>query len=888
GRTFQEALDFMEDSAPGVAVIDAEMADEGLTKIINTASAFHPETAVIIVTGEGRRDESMKRTSFAAFDYICWTCSESELSFRVARAFEMQGRTLPERGSPDAGLKRDLEDRIRELSSLYNICQEVGKEVPLARTLRAITRILVEGMSTPSIVVAEIWLDGQRYSEFPEFPKSGPEFFAPILVGREDRGQLLVYACRNTRFTSGEVALVTNTAKKVGYMVRRSELRRALYDSENKHRRLVESVSEGIFWAEIQGEGGIHADPQDQETVLNRFLNEMRVTDCNLHFASFYGFHSVRDCIGMPLREFFATPSAARSYFQTILRESRVVLTVERVMSGDRRFRVGMICHLVKRGNKIIGIQGVNIDLTDVKSLQPQDPARTGGPEKEADPNGQLSTEALDLCDCGVVLADLSGTILYANPAQGKFVGCGLEDLIGSNVSRFEIHGQEQLEREMDHATLREGSWSGNLLRRRTDGELVPVYLKTGLVKDDAGRMVAQVRIMHDLSEQVRLQEELERQSENLQRVVEERTRELVRSEENYRFLYRNAPIGTLITTITGTILEANPAACALLKYSREEILKKNHAFLFQSLDRYNDLIAKLSPGGNILEEEIEYRSRDGSELIMQQSSVLMDPQDSDILVIHFLRDVTQARKLAKDAENTQLQIARADKLASLGQLAAGVAHELNNPLTAVLTYAHLLKRRTQQGEEIHHQLELIVEAGTRCRQIVRDLLDFAREKKPTKALEDVDGIIRHVLSLMRNQIMIRKVLVKERLSEDLPTIRVDRPQIEQVLVNILLNGMEAMPEGGTLTVSSGFDSNRRLIAVSVEDTGTGISSEDMEKIFNPFFTTKVTGSGTGLGLSVSHRIINDHGGHIRVASRFGRGSKFTIEIPANGHPEEP
>jgi two-component system NtrC family sensor kinase len=234
---------------------------------------------------------------------------------------------------------------------------------------------------------------------------------------------------------------------------------------------------------------------------------------------------------------------------------------------------------------------------------------------------------------------------------------------------------------------------------------------------------------------------------------------------------------------------------------------------------------------------------------------------------------------MAREAEDAQRQVARADKLASLGQLVAGVTHELNNPLTSVLTYAHLLRNKIHD-KEFKRQLELIIEGGERCRQIVWSLLDFARERAPTKAPANVNSIVEHVIEMIQNQTLINKIGTQKLLQPNLPQINVDHHQIEQVLVNICMNAIEAMPQGGSLSIKSDFDQETGLIKIIIKDTGPGIPKENMEKIFDPFFTTKAPGAGTGLGLAISHRIIYDHDGQIRVESEEGKGTQFTIELP--------
>jgi two-component system NtrC family sensor kinase len=219
-----------------------------------------------------------------------------------------------------------------------------------------------------------------------------------------------------------------------------------------------------------------------------------------------------------------------------------------------------------------------------------------------------------------------------------------------------------------------------------------------------------------------------------------------------------------------------------------------------------------------------------------------------------------------------------AEKLAAVGRLAAGVAHEINNPLTGVLTFAHLLKDKENMDEQDRQDLDLIVHETTRASQIVHGLLDFARERAAVKEPLDVNAVIHRTIQLLGNQQAFQHVTVDKDLAEDLPQVDGDLNQLQQVLVNLCLNACEAMPNGGTLTLKTSAQDG--TVLVKVADTGCGIKKEHLDRIFEPFFTTKSVGKGTGLGLSVSYGIIQEHGGTMEVESEEGKGTTFHIALP--------
>ncbi len=234
-----------------------------------------------------------------------------------------------------------------------------------------------------------------------------------------------------------------------------------------------------------------------------------------------------------------------------------------------------------------------------------------------------------------------------------------------------------------------------------------------------------------------------------------------------------------------------------------------------------------------------------------------------------------QHQELLKVATSSQLR--QNEKLASIGRLAAGVAHEINNPLTGVLTFSHLLRKRAKE-EQDRLDLDLIIRETTRVREIVRGLLDFARGSPPTKELLDLNAVIRRTLRLVSSQAEFKGVSIREELSEDVPPVLGDGNQLQQVVLNICMNGCEAMPNGGMLRVST--VQKGREVVIAISDTGNGIPEQQIERIFDPFYTTKPVGKGTGLGLSVSYGIVQQHQGHIKVDSKVGRGSTFRIVLP--------
>jgi two-component system NtrC family sensor kinase len=241
------------------------------------------------------------------------------------------------------------------------------------------------------------------------------------------------------------------------------------------------------------------------------------------------------------------------------------------------------------------------------------------------------------------------------------------------------------------------------------------------------------------------------------------------------------------------------------------------------------------------------------------------------------------------DLQIAQAEAARSEKLASVGLLAAGIAHELNNPLTGVLTFSHLVRKQMPDDSPEAEDMDLVIQETKRCAAIIRRLLDFAREKTPEKKYSDINGLINETTHLISQSAQVADIDIILDLDEALPAVWVDEDLAKQVIMNMLVNAQHSIEEGGRITVKTRVrldDDKNDMVEISITDTGCGISEENMQRIFDPFFTTKGVGKGTGLGLSVSHGTIVAHGGAIEVSSEVGTGTEFRVYLPIGGSTE--
>ena len=232
--------------------------------------------------------------------------------------------------------------------------------------------------------------------------------------------------------------------------------------------------------------------------------------------------------------------------------------------------------------------------------------------------------------------------------------------------------------------------------------------------------------------------------------------------------------------------------------------------------------------------------------------------------------------------ENQQAQFdhlaTQMEKMSSLGRMAAGIAHEINNPLAGILLYSSNMRKKVPQGGPLEEGLNIIIKETQRCKTIIQGLLEFARDREPQKVPADINAIMETALGILDNEFRLRHVGLELQLAENMVKTLLDENQIEQVFINLLLNAIHAVEENGRVTIQTAVDSENNKVQVEITDNGCGIAADDIEKIFEPFYSTRA--KGTGLGLAVSYGIVKNHQGDIRVYSVPGETTRFTIELP--------
>ena len=368
---------------------------------------------------------------------------------------------------------------------------------------------------------------------------------------------------------------------------------------------------------------------------------------------------------------------------------------------------------------------------------------------------------------------------------------------------------------------------------------------------------------------------------------------ELVKSVAFQRNLIESSMDGILGCDNNDTVVTYNRSMQQMLGYAKEEVLQRmtfKQFFPAGRIAKFKEALSSNSFGGKnrLLLYETNLLEKSGREIPVQVSASLLFDQGHENGLVCFIRDLREIRKLERQVSD-QARILHQDKMMSLGRLAASMVHEINNPLSGILNYLKLMARILGQGplsddrkEKFQRYLELVETETNRCSQIVSNLLSFSRISPPSFGKVKIDELLQRCFLLSRHKLELSNIRIETNIQPDLPPVKGDFNQLQQCVINLIFNAIDAMPEGGTLNLNGHHDASRAVVIVTVRDTGRGIAAQDLPHIFEPFFTTKNEGYGVGLGLSTVFGIMERHKGVVNVKSQPGEGATFMLELPAS------
>ncbi|OGQ09067.1 MAG: hypothetical protein A2026_07615 [Deltaproteobacteria bacterium RBG_19FT_COMBO_46_12] len=468
---------------------------------------------------------------------------------------------------------------------------------------------------------------------------------------------------------------------------------------------------------------------------------------------------------------------------------------------------------------------------------------------------------------------------LFISSKEGKFLDCNqalLDMLEYSTKEEFlkidiaqDLYVNPEDRKTLMERTTRDGhikDWEVEF--KKKNGDKITVLLTGYPIKSEKGEVIGYQGINLDISERKRIENELREANEFFMNLIE------------------SSVDGIIAADMKGDIFIFNKGAEALTAYTAEEVIGKIHITKIYPEGVAKDIMKKLrSPeyggAGKFIPTHLNVVNKFGEEIHVQLSAALIyNGKGQEIASVGIFTDLRPRIMMEKKLEETHLQLVSSEKMASLGKLAAGIAHEINNPLGGILIYSSLMMEDLSEEDPRRGDLARIVQETGRCKEIVKSLLEFARQTEPKMEPTDINRAIHDGLFFLVNQALFHNIQIVKKFDPFLPFVRGNASQLKQVFMNIIVNAAEAMHGNGKLTITTSPAPDQKTVFVEFTDTGEGIPEENLNRIFDPFFTTKEVGKGTGLGLATSYGIVEDHGGKISVKSQVGEGTTFTIELP--------
>ena len=696
-----------------------------------------------------------------------------------------------------------------------------------------------------------------RPFEYTDQPERGMTYWDWTLVPVQDR--------------PGETqGLVLSLADVTEQMLARHERERLLAEAQEQRQQaevanrllqaLIETMPIGVVVAD--GNGALVVNNAAAQDILGSPVTG-EITRPQGHFTTHYPDGSAFLPQDTPL---------ARSLY-----EGKVVRNVEvliRRSDGSRVTILAGAAPALDEAGKVVSAVAVFRDITE---------------QRQAEVRLRFKADILAQVADAVIAVDENERVTYLNQRAADAYGVDREQALGCQLrDLYQIEWLNPGAEQEAFASLQtRGSWQGETVHVTNDGERVRVEASVSVLMDQQGRSTGLLATTHDVTAQRRAEAERDRllaevkaHSERLEGMVARRTAALHASQARLQAIFDSAAIGVALTDAEGRVLESNPALQAMLGYSADEL----RDLVFTDFTHPEDVKADLNQFQELVAGKRErysldkrYIHKDGQVIWARLIVSLVQRGPERGYAIGLVEDITE-RKQMQDA------LLNAEKLAIAGQLGASLAHEINNPLQSVIGCLGLADKNLAEGADVSRYLEVARQELRRAAGIVAQFRDLHRISEPEeKRATDLNALLEQVLLLCKKKCEECKIQVRWSAGADLPPIPLVPDRMRQVILNLILNGLDATPEGGRLEVSTArtpaTEAAPAGVCISIADSGSGIAPEVLPHVFDPFYSTKPR--GLGLGLYITRNIVEAHGGHIDVSSRPGEGATFSVWLPA-------
>jgi len=609
----------------------------------------------------------------------------------------------------------------------------------------------------------------------------------------------------------------------------RKRAEQALRDSEEKTRKMFESVTDGISVVDLNGV----------------------ITEVNQRTVEMHNLGSKDELLGKNAFDIVAPRNRdkiARNMRQAIKRGTIIGVEYTLLKADGSEFPAELSTSVLKDASgKVIGHITISRDITERK--------------KAKEKLQTILKTALD----GFWLTNLEGKILEVNDSYCKIVGYTREELLKMSISDLEATESPEEVAQHIKGITEQGYGSFESQHKRKDGKIIDVEISVNYLDVGQGQLFVFAR---DITDRKRAEKALRE------------------SQEFSSGLLTNSPNPMLVINQDTSLRYVNPALEKLTGFSAAELTGRKAPYPWWPKEKTKEMLAGLketmATGGR--RSERIFHKKNGERFWVAHNSA---PVMHEGKLIHFLVnwvDITERKQAEKREQELQRELHLSSRLAAIGELAAGIAHQINNPLTGVLGFSQRLLRKSTD-QEVSQDLKRIYTEAERAAKVVQNLLTFARRRQPQKQYSDINEIMESALELRAYELKTSNIEVIADLTPKLPEVMLDFYQIQEVFLNIILNAEQAITEangGGKLTIKT--EERKGYLRATFTDDGHGIPAENLGKIFDPFFTTKGKRGGTGLGLSVCHGIATEHGGKIYAKSKPGKGTTFFVELPLPAH----